>query len=121
MREILFAAVGLLAFALILSVSTCSRERDKHDATRDALAVSRSNVAACGSALNAVNAQAEATLEDAARMAQKGQEAAQAALQDAQRATEREREARQALQAAKALPSCAATLALELCDEVPLL
>ena len=41
MREILFAAVGLLAFALILSVSMCSRERNKHDATRDRLAAER--------------------------------------------------------------------------------
>lgn len=121
MREILFAAVGVLALALILSVSTCSRERDKHDATRDALAVSRSNVAACGAALNAVNAQAEATLEDAARMAQKGQEAAQAARADALRAAEREREAQRALQAAKREPDCADQLRMVLCPAIPLL
>lgn len=121
MREILFAAVGLLAFALILSVSTCSRERNKHDATRDRLAAERAQVSACATSLEAVNAATDDAKAEAARREQAGREAAQAALQAAREAAERAETARQALQAAKREPTCAEQLEVRLCASIPLL
>lgn len=121
MREILLALVGVLALALIVSVSTCSRERDKHDATREALAQGRVQVAACAEALTAVNEATQAEVDEAIRLALKGEEAAQAARRDAHRAAEREKAAHDALQASKREPACADQLRIELCPAIPLL
>ena len=121
MREILFALVGVLALALILSVSTCSRERNKHDATRDSLAAERAQVSACATTLEAVHAATDDAKAEAARREQAGREAAQAALQAAREASEREREARRALDAARTDPDCGAVLSATICPRVTLL
>lgn len=121
MREILLGAVGVLAFALILSVSTCRWERGKHDDTRDALAASKGQVSACATSLAAVNRATQAEVDEAIRLARKGEEAAQAARQDAHRAAAREEAARRELQAAKREPTCADQLRVELCPAIPLL
>ena len=121
MREILFFAVGVLALALILSVSTCSRERNKHDATRDSLAAERAQVSACATTLEAVNAATDDAKAEAARREQAGREAAQAALQAAREAGEREREARKALDEARKDPTCEAVLSAKICPRVALL
>lgn len=121
MREILFFAVGVLALALIVSVSTCSRERNKHDATRDSLAAERAQVSACATTLEAVNAATDDAKAEAARREQAGREAAQAALQAAREASEREREARRALDAARTDPDCRQVLEATICPAVSLL
>ena len=121
MREILFFAVGVLALALILSVSTCSRERNKHDATRDSLAAERAQVSACATTLEAVNAATDDAKAEAARREQAGREAAQAALQAAREAEGRAREASRALSEARTDPDCGAVLSATICPRVPLL
>ena len=121
MREILFFAVGVLALALILSVSTCSRERNKHDATRDSLAAERAQVSACATTLEAVNAATDDAKAEAARREQAGREAAQAALQAAREAEDRARAARESLDVARNDPDCGAVLSATICPRVTLL
>ena len=121
MREILFFAVGVLALALIVSVSTCSRERNKHDATRDSLAAERAQVSACATTLEAVNAATDDAKAEAARREQAGREAAQAALQAAREAEDRARAARESLDVARNDPDCRQVLEAKICSAVSLL
>lgn len=121
MREILFFAVGVLALALILSVSTCSHERNKHDATRDKLAAERAQVSACATTLEAVNAAAEDAKAEAALREQAGREAVQAALQAAREAEDRAHAARESLEAARNDPDCRQVLEATICPAVSLL
>lgn len=121
MREILLGAVGVLALALVLSVSTCRWERGKHDDTRDKLAAERAQVSACATALDAVNAVTAEAVADGARREQAVREAAQAALQAAREAEGRAREARRALAESRRDPTCAEQLEVKLCAAIPLL
>ena len=121
MREILFFAGGVLALALILSVSTFSRERNKHDATRDSRAAERAQVSACATTLEAVNAATDDAKAEAARREQAGREAAQAALQAAREAEDRAREASRALAEARKDPDCRQVLEAPLWPAVSLL
>lgn len=121
MRELGIGIVIALVLGIVFTASLLSRERGQHDATREALAVSRGQVSACATTLEAVNAATDDAKAEAARREQAGREAAQAALQAAREAGERKREAERELTEARRDPTCEAVLSTNICPRVPLL
>lgn len=119
-RDLLITTAGLLALALVFSVSSCRHEAGKVQEAREALAVERAKVDGCATALDAVNANTADAVADAARRAAKGEGAAQRAVEAAEQAKARQGELSRQLQEAKRLPSCAEQLRVELCPAIPL-
>ena len=121
MREIGLAVAGLLILALVLQSCRASHYSDKVDDLNVSLATARGGLAACGTALAAVDAATAEAVVEAARRERAGQQAAQAAIQAAREAEAREREAQRALDAALKDPDCREVLEATICPAVSLL
>ena len=121
MREVGMGVALLVLIALVLQSCRASHYHDKAEELARGLASEKAQVAACGTALEDVNAATADAEQRAATLERRREAAVLDGLQAAQKASARERELNEALDAARRDPDCDVVLSSPICPRVPLL